>query len=77
MRHVIYPFIYRLTAGRVDLKPEYASMQNYLNSLANRNWIAELAEQHLAGSAMNDFNQLNPAIKLRIISLWLSGYSIA
>lgn len=76
MRHIIYPWIYRLSAGKFDMKPEYASMQNYLNCPSNGTWITEIAKQHLVASAIRRFDQLKPAVKLRIISLWLSGYSI-
>lgn len=73
MRHVVFPAVLRASGGRIDLAPEYASVDRYLSDEATVRWLRSVAAERGAAQGVS-YEALRAATKLRAISLWLSGF---
>jgi hypothetical protein len=73
-RHIVYPKVYSLTSGKIDLNQEYIKLENYFQNKNNIQWMEMIIQDKCPVIDLSAFQKLRPISKLRLISLVLANY---
>lgn len=76
LRHKVYPRLFTLTRGLVDLKPEYISLQNYSSDPENIEWLKSIYQTEFPSSDLSKTFSLPYLLQLRLITLRLHGMNV-